>query len=91
MGVSLLDKGVHSFLFCVLSFLLIVGFLKQSEYTFVHFNAISAAIVISVVYGVAIECLQLVVPGRFFDWFDMLANAFGAVVGYGLFFLVYKL
>ena len=32
------------------------------------------------VYSFVIECLQLSIPGRFFDYYDLVANACGAIV-----------
>ena len=91
MSISMLDKIVHSFMFGTLSFLMIVGFKKQSEYTYLHFHAVAVAIAITVLYGTLIECLQLAVPGRCFEWLDVLANSVGAILGYVMFLVIYKL
>lgn len=91
MSISMLDKIVHSFMFGILSFLMIVGFKKQSEYMYLHFHAVAVAVGVTIVYGTSIECLQLIVPGRCFEWLDVLANTVGAVLGYVMFLLVYKL
>ena len=34
-----------------------------------------------IVLGMAMEFVQAVLPYRFFDWFDMLANVAGVVLG----------
>jgi VanZ family protein len=35
-----------------------------------------------IVFGALLECGQLYVPGRSFEWGDLLANSLGAVLGY---------
>ena len=91
MDVLMLDKFVHAFMFGFLSLLLIVGLKKQSDYPLLRIYAEVVAIIVSAIYGVMIEVIQLVIPGRFFEWQDMLANTLGAIVGYLLFLLIYKL
>ena len=91
MSISMLDKFVHSFMFGTLSFLMIVGLKKQSEYMYLHFHAVVVAIAVTIFYGALIECLQLIVPGRCFEWLDLLANSVGAIIGYIMFLIVYKL
>jgi VanZ family protein len=47
----------------------------------VVWTAVLGAIVISTLYGVSDEYHQLFVPGRSFDYFDMLADFVGATAG----------
>ena len=91
MDIAMIDKLVHTFVFSILSLLMIIGLKKQHDQMFLNFNAITVSISAVSLYGVAIECLQILIPGRFFEWQDMLANTVGAVVGFGLFLLIYKL
>jgi len=35
-----------------------------------------------IVYGAVLECGQIYVPGRSFEWGDLLANSVGATLGY---------
>lgn len=91
IDIAIMDKIVHTVMFGVLSLLLIVGLKKQHEVMFLHFKAAPVAIITVSVYGALIECIQLLIPGRYFEWQDIAANALGAFVGYGLFLLIYKL
>ena len=70
----------------VLSLLMIVGLKKQHDIMFMHFNAVPITIVTVSVYGALIECVQILIPGRYFEWQDMVANGFGALLGFGLFY-----
>lgn len=78
-------------MFGTLSFLMIVGLKKQSESTYLHFHAIVVSVTVTIIYGASIECLQLFVPGRSFEWLDLIANTIGAVLGYIMFLVIYKL
>ncbi|QDU36070.1 VanZ like family protein [Maioricimonas rarisocia] len=40
-----------------------------------------AAIVIALAHGLILEWLQQFVPGRYADWYDVLANAAGVAIG----------
>ncbi len=91
MDIAMIDKLVHTFMFGVLSLLMIVGLKKQHDVMFLHFKAVPISILTVCLYGALIECIQILIPGRYFEWQDMLANGFGAVVGFGLFLLIYKL
>ena len=41
-----------------------------------------AAVLLSGFFGAAMELLQLLVPTRFCDWYDLLANLVGIVLGW---------
>jgi VanZ family protein len=84
------DKIAHLGIFSVLVILLIIGFKKQYDFRFLKTNAEKAALGLALIYGVVIEVLQIFVPGRGFEWFDVLANAMGIGLGYGIFYFIYK-
>lgn len=84
------DTFSHFFVFGVLALLLIVGFTKQYSYDKVKKNAVSYAIYVGICYGVFIEILQAMTPGRYFDFIDILANSIGCLAGYILFCLIYR-
>lgn len=84
------DKIAHIFIFCVLVFLMIVGFVKQSTYPVLRNNAVSYALKISVVYALTLEITQLWSAGRMVDLYDGIANIVGCLLGYGLFYVVYR-
>lgn len=85
------DKFAHFFVFAILVFLMLIGFIKQRTYPYIRFKAYKMAFGISLCYGLFIEVCQSFVPGRSFDVQDILANAIGCILGLGLFYVVYKL
>lgn len=91
MDIAMMDKFVHTFMFGVLSLLMIIGLKKQHDVMILHFNAVPVSIATVSIYGALIECIQLLIPGRYFEWQDIAANGVGAVLGFGLFLLIYKL
>lgn len=66
---------------------LVFGFLLQraleSEKGLSARNALALSIILSFAYSALTEILQLYVPGRFFEYSDMLTNNLGALVGLG--------
>ncbi len=86
-----IDKLVHAFLFMVLAFLMVVGFIKQSAYSSLRSKALLYAFILSISYAISVEVLQLFSPERMFEIPDMLANVSGVVAGFLFFFALYKL
>ena len=84
------DKVAHLFVFAVLVFLMIVGFSKQYTYLFLRDRAVVASLIICLVYGLLIECIQALIPNRSLEYSDILADMFGCGIGYAIFFGVYK-
>lgn len=67
------DKVLHLGMF----FILTVCFFLAYKVNFIK------SMLILAVYGVVIEILQEVVPnGRTFDFYDIIFNVFGAIIGY---------
>jgi VanZ family protein len=85
------DKAAHFVVFAVLSFMLIVGFTKQYTYLNIRFNATKIALAACFIYGLLIELGQSLIPGRGVEYGDILANSIGALIGYGVFYVIYKL
>jgi CDP-diglyceride synthetase len=77
------DKWVHAILFGVLVFLFTYP-LKKTNHTPKQKNNTALKILIAaLVWGITTECIQkYFIPGRFFDWYDWLADSFGAFCGY---------
>lgn len=84
------DTFSHFFVFGLLTLLLIVGFTKQFTFPKLRNNAVAYAIGSGIIYGILIEGIQSIIPGRFFDLVDILANSIGCFTGYLAFFLIYK-
>jgi|SRR5690606_38851300 len=85
------DTFSHFFVFGLLTLLLIVGFIKQFTFNKIRNNAVAYAIGVGVVYGILIESIQSMIPGRYFDFIDILANTVGCLTGYLAFYIIYKL
>jgi VanZ family protein len=85
------DKIAHGFVFCVLAFLMIIGFTKQHTFALLRSRPVKYALLISITYALMLEAGQLLVSGRMVELYDATANVSGCLIGYGLFYLVYKL
>lgn len=85
------DKLAHVFIFCVLVLLMIVGFAKQSAYPILRNKAVGYALKISVAYALVLEVTQGLSTGRMVELYDGIANVVGCFLGYGLFYVLYKL
>ena len=85
------DKLVHLFIFGLLCYLLIRGFLKQEAIGFLKSNPNVWAVCISIAYGVLIEVLQeYIFIHRSGDVRDAIADAIGAFIGLWCFHFVRK-
>lgn len=86
-----LDKLAHTFVFAVLVLLMIVGFIKQSTYPVIRNNAVQYALYISIVYSVILEITQLLSSGRMVELYDGIANIVGCLLGFGIFYVIYRI
>lgn len=84
------DKLAHAFIFAVQVFLLVVAFLKQHSYQNLRKHAVLLGILLPVLYGILIEFAQSFIPGRGMEFADAIADTSGCIMGWGLFYLVYK-
>lgn len=78
--LGVLDKQEHFIAFGTWSFLV----------AYAHRNALKAVIG-GMIFGVAIEFWQAILPESFhraFDWYDAVADSLGAVLGVGIFLLL---
>ncbi|MGM0577077.1 MAG: VanZ family protein [Myxococcota bacterium] len=72
------DKVVHAVAWAVLGATARVGAGRTRR---AKARAVRVAWFLAMGYGVLIECLQLLVPGRSAEWLDLAADALGALVG----------
>lgn len=84
------DKVAHFSVFSILTVLMIVGLTKQYSYLFLRRKAINISLLTGIVYGLLIEIIQQLIPGRHFELADVIANSFGCFIGVGIFYLIYK-
>ena len=86
-----LDKLVHLFIFGVLVFLILFGFREQYFASKKRYWFGIVSVVITSLYGMITEILQLYVfTGRSGNRFDFYADATGALIGWLVFYVVYR-
>lgn len=80
---------MHITLFFLFSFSAIVGFVKQSQFPKLHYDAVKFVIGISAFLTIATEVVQhFFIPRRTFDLFDIIADLVGLVLAFGFFMYV---
>ncbi|HXA02898.1 MAG TPA: VanZ family protein [Cytophagaceae bacterium] len=84
------DRFAHLFVFCVLVLLMTIGFTKQYDFLFLRFNAAKLSFLFSFGFSLIIELLQGLIPGRFAEINDVIANSAGCLMGSLVFYLIYK-
>ncbi len=84
------DKIAHLSVFCVLTFLMIIGLKKQFRYPAISKKSVLFSLVISSTYAGIIEMGQYFVPDRYASLYDMAFNLTGVLFGYGFYLLIYK-
>ena len=75
------DTFVHAFIFAVLVFLMSNSFKRSSKPNFFQKFPISTTLLISFVFGCMIEVIQPYIPGRTFDYYDIISNSTGCILG----------
>lgn len=86
-GLLGFDTFAHFFVFGVFVFLFITGFSKQSAFVALQLFPVSYAIILGIAFGIMIEIMQGLIPGRYFETFDIVANTIGCFTGWGGFCL----
>jgi glycopeptide antibiotics resistance protein len=84
------DRFAHLFIFCILVFLMTIGFTKQYSFLFLRFNAANISFLFSFGFSLIIELIQGAIPGRSAELYDVIANSAGCISGYLIFYLIYK-
>lgn len=79
MGIS--DKAKHFGAYLVLSFLLNFALHFQTKFKILnkYFSVYTLAIISF--YGILDEIHQIFIPGRYFEWYDFLADFLGGLIG----------
>lgn len=82
IGQENLDKVLHTVLFALLSFCMMIGFSKQYTFYTLARNTTFWSLLICISYGVAIEFFQdLFLIDRHFEWLDIVADSAGTTIG----------
>ncbi|MBK6680035.1 MAG: VanZ family protein [Ignavibacteriales bacterium] len=82
------DKLNHFAGYAVLSFLLFTYLKLKSADTVDEIRIFQKSFIIASVYGILDELHQIPIPGRFFEWYDILADINGAALGLALAFIL---
>jgi VanZ family protein len=77
------DKWVHAILFGVLAFLFIYPLKKTNGTQKQKSNNALKILIATIIWGLTTEFIQkYFIVGRFFDWYDWLADSFGATCAF---------
>ena len=87
-GVS--DKFKHFGAYLVLAFLLNFAIILQGKYKKLSENSFYITLIITTIYGLFDEVHQIFIPGRSFDWWDLVADIIGSLVGIMLVNIIIK-
>ncbi len=75
------DKWVHAGLFAVMMVLFALPFHSSSLALNKKKSFYLLIALLTCIWGLLTECIQLYVPFRSFDWIDWAADSFGALIG----------
>jgi VanZ family protein len=79
------DKLAHATIYAVFTWLILFGLQRRTK-TKLPRKQVIISVVFAAFYGILMEFVQYAfVPGRFFEYGDMLANTIGALLGLSLF------
>lgn len=82
------DKFNHFAGYAVLSFLLFSWMRIKKGSAAGEIRLFQKTFLITAIYAVLDEVHQLFIPGRFFEWYDILADINGAVLGLAVAFIL---
>lgn len=82
------DKIAHAGIYFVLCMLSRRAFFHQEKWPWLKKHPMMAAVFFTVIYGILDEVHQLFVPGRWADVYDAMADALGAILFAGWFWIL---
>jgi len=81
-----LDKLIHVISYAILAFLALLALRSKSQK-----GRFWLVIICVILYGILIECAQAMAnTGRYFEYFDIIANIIGSLIGSLIFFQISK-
>ncbi len=83
-SIGTVDKINHFIAYFGLSILLNLTLLFQTKWEYFYSKAFIIAFIIVITYGMLDELHQIFIPGRFAEFYDWLADVFGAIMGISL-------
>ena len=75
------DKLIHFVCFGTLSFLWCGVGVKRAFVNGLHGKVLSNYLIFGLAAGIVLECAQLFIPFRSFDFMDMIVNEIGGIAG----------
>lgn len=75
------DKIGHLTFYAIETLLLIWAFAKAQQWTKNEWGWVGFSMLLAGAYGTSLEFVQAGIPGRAFDYADMIANFVGTIVG----------
>jgi VanZ family protein len=92
-GILSFDKAGHFMLYCIYTILLINAFRSGQKKSYVSSKILVFSFLIATCFGLVLEMIQSKIPGRNFDFIDMIANIAGSIFGLSAitFFIKFKL
>ena len=85
------DKIVHLILFGVYAYLLAEGFVRQDRPWFTSRYPIWSSLIIGIVFAFFTEVMQrFVIPGRYGNIYDMLADILGSILGITVWYIIQR-
>jgi VanZ family protein len=84
------DKLAHLFVYFVFCLFSRRALYFQAAFSSIKKFSLIWAFIVTVVYGYLDEVHQLFVPGRTYDYFDLLADAIGALMFIALFIFLHR-
>ena len=79
LGIS--DKAKHFGAYLVLSILLNFALHFQTKFKFLNKYSAVYTFALILLYGLLDEIHQILIPGRYFEWLDLLADLLGGIIG----------
>jgi len=88
--ITNIDLAVHFTFYCVFTFLLIVGNLRQSQFILLKEHPVLMALSVSIPFGGLVEIIQgTEFVSRSAEFADFIANSVGSLIGLILFRIIY--
>ena len=84
------DKIAHFSQFCLFAFLMLVGLRKQHSYPYLKFNAYQVTLIFTLGFAFLLEGIHYFRANIYFEFWDLIADCLGGVLGIFIFYLIYK-
>ncbi len=84
------DKLEHFIAYSILMMLLLPAIHFQSRFRLAKKYSVVASIILVAIYGAVDELHQILVPGRYCDFFDWTADVTGGIIGAGILIYIWK-